>query len=421
MWYLLYNLLLTLAFVLALPFLPLLGLFGSRYREGLCQRLGYYPREIALAFAAQSPIWIHAASVGEVRSAEALAHALKARIPGRKILLSTFTATGCRLGRQSADVDAVIFFPLDLLWIVRRALAKFNPALVIIIETEIWPNFLRQAYRRGIPTLLLSGRLSARASARYKLCHSFFRRVLGSFTALGMQSAEDAVRIVGLGAAQNKVSVVGSLKSRGPISQVAANRFVSAPRRKTLIVAGSTHRGEEEILLAALTLVRTRFGNLSMVLAPRHPERFDDVERLLRHSSLVFQRRSQADPTEWFDKDVLLLDSLGELADFFAAADVAFVGGSLVEVGGHNVSEPARFAKPILFGPHMGNFHSLAEQMKREGAALEVTGAEDLAAAISDLLADPVKRQQMGQKAARIISAHQQAFSANLHLAERYL
>jgi len=421
MWYLLYNLLLTIAFALALPFLPVLCLFGSRYREGLLQRLGFYPGEISLALATESPIWIHAASVGEVRSAEALAHALKERIPGRKILLSTFTATGYRLGRQIAGVDGVIFFPVDLFWIVRRALANFNPVLVIIIETEIWPNFLRQAYRRGIPTLLLSGRLSARASARYQLCRSFFRRVLGSFTALGMQTAEDAVRIVGLGAAENKVSVVGSLKSQGPNSQAAANRFTLAWRGKPLLVAGSTHRGEEEILLTALTLVRRRFANLSMVIAPRHPERFADVERLLRHSSLLFQRRSQAEPKDWFDKDVLLLDSVGELVDFFAAADVAFVGGSLVEVGGHNVSEPARFAKPILFGPHMDNFHNLAEQMKREGAALEVAGAEDLAAALSDLLADPMKRQQMGQKAAQIVSAHQQAFSANLHLAERYL
>ena len=421
MWYLLYNLFLTISFVIALPFLPLLCLFGARYREGLLQRLGFYPREISLALVSDHPVWIHAASVGEVRSAEVLVHALKEQTPERKILLSTFTATGSRLGGRIAGVDGVIFFPIDLFWIVRRALAKFNPALVIIIETEIWPNFLRQSYRRGIPTLLLSGRLSARASSRYKLCQNFFRRVLGSFTALGMQTAEDAARIIALGAQSDRVYVVGSLKSLAPSRQRAARRFASALRGKPLLVAGSTHRGEEEILLTALTLARTRFANLSMVIAPRHPERFGDVERLLRNSPLVFQRRSQADPTAWFDKDVLLLDSVGELADFFAAADVAFIGGSLVEVGGHNVSEPARFAKPILFGPHMGNFHNLAEQMKREGAALEVAGAEDLAAALNELLADPQRRQQMGQKAAQIVSAHQQAFTANLRLAERYL
>ncbi|MGH7816989.1 MAG: 3-deoxy-D-manno-octulosonic acid transferase, partial [Candidatus Binatia bacterium] len=337
------------------------------------------------------------------------------------ILLSTFTATGYRLARQMPSADQVIFFPLDLLWIVSRALAKFDPALLVIIETEIWPNFLRQAYRRGIPTLLLSGRLSAKASARYMLWPGLFRRVLGCFTALGMQSAEDAARIVELGAPESKVTVVGSLKAARPSANGTAKTLTAAFNAKPLLVAGSTHRGEEENLLEALALVRTKFPNFSMVIAPRHPERFGDVERLLANSPFVFQRRSQANASDWFDKDVLLLDSVGELVDFFAAADVAFVGGSLVEVGGHNILEPARFGKPILFGPHMDNFQHLAAEMKLQGAALEVTGAEDLANALNDLLADPNKRQRMGQRAAKIAAANQPAFGLNLGLAERYL
>ncbi len=421
MWYFLYNILFTLAFVLALPLLPFLACLGPRYRDGLAQRLGCYSGEILSSLAGSRPVWIHAASIGEMRSAEPLVSALKARAPERSILLSTFTATGNRLARQIPGVDTVIFFPLDLFWIVRRTLAQFDPALLVIIETEIWPNFLRQAYRRGVPTLLLSGRLSAKASARYTLCRSFFARVLGCFSALGMQSVEDAARIVTLGADEKKVSVVGSLKAARPSAEGSLRTLSGSLHGKPLLVAGSTHRGEEEILLEALALVRAKFPTFSVVIAPRHPERFGDVERLLANSRFVFQRRSQIAPAEWFDTDILLLDSVGELENFFAAADVAFVGGSLVEVGGHNILEPARFGKPILFGPHMENSQNLANDMLRQGAAVEVAGAKELANALNELLADPNKRRRMGQQAAEIAAAHQNAFGLNLGLAERYL
>jgi 3-deoxy-D-manno-octulosonic-acid transferase len=320
-----------------------------------------------------------------------------------------------------AGVDAVIFFPIDLFWIARRALARFDPSLLVIIETEIWPNFLLHAYRRGIPTLLLSGRLSAKASARYNLCQSFFRRVLGCFSALGMQSSEDAARIVALGAAEKKVSVVGSLKFALPRRTASVEKFAAALGGKPLLVAGSTHHGEEEKLLEALGLIRAKFPTLSLVIAPRHPERFAEVERLLKNSSFNFQRRSQAEAPHWFAKDILLLDSVGELVDFFAAADVAFVGGSLVEVGGHNILEPARFGKPVLFGPHMENFHSLAQEMIRQGAALEVRGAQGLADTVSELLAEPQKRRSMGRRGAEIAAGNSQALGANLRLAQRYL
>lgn len=421
MWYLVYNLIITISFLLALPLLPLLTCLGPRYREGLAQRLGYYSRDILSSLAGGRPVWVHAASVGEVRSAGPLVSALKARAPGRKILLSTFTATGNWQARQIPGVDAVIFFPLDLIWIVRHALVKFDPALLVIIETEIWPNLLCQAYRRGVPALLLSGRLSTKASARYTLCRSFFARVLGCFSALGMQSMEDAARIVKLGADDKKVSVVGSLKAVSSRADDTVKLLSSALHGKPLLVAGSTHRGEEESLLEALSLVRTNYPTLILVLAPRHPERFGDVERLLANSRFVFHRRSQAKAAEWFDKDILLLDSVGELVNFFAAADVAFVGGSLVEVGGHNILEPARFGKPILFGPHMENFQTLATEMLRQGAAVEVASARELASALNDLLVDPDKRRQMGQRAAEIAAAQQGAFSLNLCLAERYL
>jgi 3-deoxy-D-manno-octulosonic-acid transferase len=244
---------------------------------------------------------------------------------------------------------------------------------------------------------------------------------VGSFAALGMQSAEDAARMADLGADAAKISIVGSLKFARPNRVGSLTDLAAKFKRKPLLVAGSTHRGEEESLIEALTLLRAKFPNLSMVVAPRHPERFDDVERLLKKSPFAFQRRSQAEPAAWFETDILLLDSVGELVEFFAAADLAFVGGSLVQVGGHNLLEPARLGKPVLFGPHMINYRELAAEMLRQGAAMEVSGARDLAAAVSDLLADPAKRHRMGQRAAEVAATEPQAIGLNLRLAERYL
>jgi 3-deoxy-D-manno-octulosonic-acid transferase len=422
MWYFLYNVLLTVAFLCVLPFVPLLVLLGSRYRDGLAQRLGIYPNSVTSFLAAARPVWIHAASVGEVRSAAPLIGKLKAHDPERKILVSTFTSTGHRVARQIRGVDAVIFLPLDLLWCVRRALARFDPSILVMIETEIWPNLVRQAFHRGTPTLLLSGRLSAKALVRYSICRPFFRAVLDCFTILGMQTAADAARITQLGARQNKVTVVGSLKfAREADSEPAERNGLVREYGRQLFVAGSSHRGEEEILLKALASARARFPKLSMVLAPRHPERFAEVERLLKNSPFDFHRKSQVSGEQFFDKDILLLDTVGDLPEFFAAGDIAFVGGSLVDAGGHNILEPARCRKPILFGPHMSNFEHVAEEMKQRGAAIEVGGADDLARVLVNLLVDSVERDRMGEAAAAIAGGDSDALDRNLGLAERFL
>jgi 3-deoxy-D-manno-octulosonic-acid transferase len=418
-WYLLYNVAMTAALVAALPLLPLVALFGARYREGLAQRFGFYPKAVRQRLAAARPLWIHAASVGEVRSAEPLVRELRRRAPKQKLLLSTFTATGNRIARQMPGVDAAVYLPLDLPWVVRRALRAFDPAMLVIIETEIWPNLLRGASRRGVPIVLLSGRLSERALARYAMFRAFFRRVMDFFTALGMQSAGDAERIANLGAAKGKISVTGSLKFAAP-SDNGRRGFAKDPAR-CLLVAGSSHRGEEEIVLRAFGLTRARFPELALVLAPRHPERFAEVEKLLSRSPFAFQRKSRLGAEQYFSRDVLLLDTVGDLPEFFAAGDIAFVGGSLVAGGGHNILEPARLEKPILFGPHMANFQSIAEDMKRSGAAIEVRDAEELAHALMGLLDDAAERQRMGERAAQVARANGDALALNVALAQRYL
>jgi 3-deoxy-D-manno-octulosonic-acid transferase len=420
-WFLFYDLALTAVFVAALPFLPLVALLGGRYREGLAQRFGFYPKALCRSLTGTRPVWIHAASVGEVRSAEPLLRELKARAEKRKVIVSTFTATGNRIARQIPDVDAVIYLPLDLSWIVRGALRAFDPAMLVIIETEIWPNLLRGASRRGVPIVLLSGRLSEKSLARYAILRGFFRRVMDLFAAFGMQSAGDAARITELGAAENKVSVVGSLKFAQTANDEWQEIAACKDPARRLLVAGSSHRGEEEILLEAFRLARTRFPELSLVLAPRHPERFAEVEKLLSGTSFVFQRRTRVAAKQYFSQDVLLLDTVGELPQFFAAGDIAFVGGSLVDSGGHNVLEPARFQKPILFGPHMSNFKSIAEELKGKGAAIEVRDAQELARALMELLADGAERRRMGERAAQVAGANRDALALNFDLAQRYL
>ena len=422
MWYLAYNSVLTIAFVATLPAMPLVFLLGARYRDGLAQRFGFYPRAVRGSLAGARPVWIHAASVGEVRSAEPLVRELKARRPERKILLSTFTATGNLIARQIPSVDAVIYLPLDFSWTVRRAFNAFDPSLLVIVETEIWPNLLRGAFRRGIPSVLVSGRLSEKSFSRYSTLRAFFAGVLNLFTGLGMQSPADAERITQLGVMRGKVSVVGSLKFAAPPNDKnrAKIAWAAGPGRY-LLVAGSSHNGEEEVLLEGFMSTRACFPGLSLVLAPRHPERFAEVEKLLAGSPFSFERKTQVLDDQYFKTDILLLDTVGELPEFFAAGDIAFVGGSLVDCGGHNVLEPARLQKPILFGPHMANFKYIADEMKRRGGAIEVQNAEDLSRALVELLEDSDRRKRMGQRACEVAGANGDALMLNFRLTERYL
>jgi 3-deoxy-D-manno-octulosonic-acid transferase len=423
--YFIYNLIVTGALILALPLLPFLLLFGGRFRAGLAQRFGFYPAGLARALAGRRPIWIHAASVGEVSAAARLCAELKREAPECKILLSTFTATGQQIARQIAAVDGSIFLPLDQLWIVQRALEKFNPSALIVLETEIWPNLLRQAHKKGIPTLLLSGRLSARAYRRYFLFRSFFRSVIRCLSAIGVQSAVDAERIIGLGADAGRVSVVGNLKRApfAPANGAAPGITADAAdaSKRPLLVVGSSHHGEEEILLEVFVTLKKNFSDLQMVLAPRHPQRFAEVERLLTAHGVAFEKRSALGNRLAFTQDVIVLDTLGELERFYAMGDVAFVGGSLVDVGGHNVLEPARLRKPTLFGPFMSNFKALAEEMKRSGGGIEVRNADELAGSIAALLRDPEKRRAVGNMAYQVATGDPGVLRRSIALAERYL
>lgn len=423
-----YNFLLTCALILSLPILPVFFLLGSRFREGLLQRFGFYPRAAWEPLKGTRPLWVHAVSVGEVLSGLSLASELKRAFPQRKILLSTFTSTGNRIARQAAASEGVIFLPLDHPWIVRRALNLFDPSALIFLETELWPNLIRLAHRRGIPSFLLSGRLSQRALGRYSLFRPFFSTVVQRFTAVGMQSREDAERMIRLGCDPAKITITGNLKFASLPEAPAANgdgvqgqSALDLAEGRQVLVVGSTHRGEEELLLDAFVRLKTRFPALTMVLAPRHPQRFYEVERLLKKKGVRYEKRSQFNGQGRDLPDVLFLDTLGELPAFYAMADVAFVGGSLVNAGGHNLMEPARCRKPILFGPYVTNFLDIAEEMKRRGGGIEVKDKEDLIRTISALLTDRTRALEMGGVAYAVVQGDRGVLARSLELVSPYL
>ena len=428
MTYWIYNALATVLLLIGLPFLPVLYLLGKRYSKGVGQRLGFYGREVRSAVNHMRPVWIHGASVGEALSAGRLVEEIRKRFPGRKIVVSAFTYTGYETARRVISDAAVIFFPMDHPWSVKRALSTVDPAMMVFLETEIWPNMLRLAHRRGTPTLLLSGRFSSRSFNKYFSLSWFFRGVVRNFASMGMQSEEDASRAKKLGADPEKVFVTGNLKLVG-----SGNRFDHDPvisesvhlKRKSdgrcLLVTGSSHRGEEEILLDAFRSLKRRFPDFQMVLAPRHPQRFPEVERLLKANGMEFEKKSQTNGQSFLMKDICFLDTLGDLQEVYALGDIAFVGGSLVDAGGHNLLEPARVRRPVLFGPYMANFAAIADEMKKKGGGVEVRGAEDLVREITDLLSDTDKRLAMGERAYHVAADGHRVGERTSELLFRYL
>jgi 3-deoxy-D-manno-octulosonic-acid transferase len=395
--YLTYTFLLYAALAAASPYY---AIRFRRYLPTLKDRLGFLqiPR-------LRRTVWIHAVSVGEVRSVQRLVEKLRPCYPGQPIVLSTATPAGQGLARDTAGLaDHVFYFPLDLPGSIRRTLDHVDPELVLIAETEIWPNFLRECRRRKIRVLMINGRISDRSLPRYRIVKPWLKRVLKDYTLLGMQSEIDRERIESIGADSAKVTVLGNLK----YDAINAARPLEPELTRVLKqcqplwIAASTTHGEEEQVLAAFAELRTRFPRLTLLLAPRHPERFKEVAQLVESLGLRLARRTEMPGLE-INRPVLLLDSIGELASTFEFASVVFMGGTLVPRGGHNILEPAIFSKPIVFGPHMENFREIGDLFIEERAAIQVRNGEELAKAVANLLSDSDAAAELGENARRVV------------------
>jgi 3-deoxy-D-manno-octulosonic-acid transferase len=327
--------------------------------------------------------------------------------------------TGQQIARNNLRyVDEVFYFPFDLGFIVNRTIKLVKPRLFIMMETEIWPNLLRACDRAGVKTMLVNGRISTRSYPRYRIAKPFFRRVLRHIDRFCMQSDESARRVIDIGAERDRVLVTGSLKfdslevpgsstsDRGPNRVL---RYFRVPSERPVLIAASTVRNEEEPVLEAFQRIRATMTNALLIIAPRKPERFDDVEKLARRAGWNVARRSElrvdADPRH----DVVILDSIGELAQLYQVATVVFVGGSLVDTGGHNILEPAVFGKPIVFGPYMQNFAEISRTFLDNGAAVQVHSDRELESTLLDLLGDQVRRASLGAAARALVEANRGA------------
>ena len=416
--YAVYSVLIVVFFVVMSPYLLYQAIRYRKYVTSLPQRLGILP--VSFNLDGDESIWIHAVSVGEVLTARALLPELRERYPRLRIFLSTTTITGHQVARNNLQyVDEVFYFPFDFGFIVRRTLQLVRPRLFVMMETELWPNLLRACRAAGVKTLLVNGRISSRSYPRYRAVRAFFAHVLADVDRFCMQSDESARRIIDIGADPGRVSVTGSLKFDSlqfPGAATASDRgqnrvlrYFRITAERPVIIAGSTLRGEEEAILDAFRRVRSIRPDALLVIAPRKPERFDDVERLARSGGWNVARRSELRVDSEPRHDVVVLDTIGELAQLFQVATVVFIGGSLVDAGGHNILEPAVFGKPIVFGPYMQNFAEIAAAFLSNQAGVQVRGARELETVMLELLADPVRRASLGAAARALVEANRGA------------
>ena len=438
--YFLYNLVTMAGVILLVPYVLLSSARRQKYLPAFSERLGLkFPPHLAAKDDPIPPaIWLHAVSVGEVLAAVPFALRLKERFPRWRLVISTTTATGQKLARERmAFADAVFYFPFDWNGPVRRAFGAVRPGLIVVLETEIWPNLLRHARKTGVPVVFVNGRLSDKSFRGFSravkasggVLGSFLRRILNDATLYIVQTQHDAVRLMALGAMADRVLVTGNMKydmavpgPNGLVTWLQAE--LKRSQRGPVIVAGSVVAGEEPPVLEAFAAIRQKWPQALLILAPRKPERFaaacDLVTqagwRVIRRSELSLDGISAGSSSDAAESagSILLLDSIGELAAVYGLADVVFIGGSLQPGGGHNPLEPAAFAKAPVFGGSMDNFRDIAAALLESGAAIQVDSAGDLADAWTELLENTPRRAQMGLAAREIVERNRGATAATL-------
>jgi 3-deoxy-D-manno-octulosonic-acid transferase len=396
-----YSLALVLVLIVGAPYWLFRMVTSGKYREGLGERLGIVPKRLLLEPSNKPVIWVHAVSVGELLAAARMMEDLRRRLPEWRIVVSTTTRTGQALARQRFGAENVFYFPLDFAFAVQAYLRALKPRLLVLMETEFWPRLLVECHSAQIPVAVVNARISDRSWPRYLRLRFLWKHLLGNLALVLAQSATDVERLQAIGTAN--VRYGGNLKYDIRTAEPAAvtlaleKQIVSGTK---VLVCGSTLEGEEELVLNAAPT------DVLMVLAPRHPERFDTVARLLERSGRKWVRRSQwmDVPTMLASGTVFLLDSIGELASVYSLADVAFVGGSMVAAGGHNPLEPAQFRVPIVMGPHYENFRAIVEQLRRQDA-IRIVQPDAMKNELAALLADEASACAMGTRAYTVFSS----------------
>jgi 3-deoxy-D-manno-octulosonic-acid transferase len=399
----LYSVALAVGMLVSLPYWLFQMARHGKYRKGLAERLGRVPSRLALPGEQDRVIWVHAVSVGEVLAVEGLVEEFRRRSPGHGIFVSTTTDTGQALARQRFGEANVFYFPMDFAFAVRPYLRVLRPQMVILAETEFWPNFIRLAHASGARIAVVNARISDRSWPSYRRFRGLLRRLLGNVDLFLAQTPEDAARLQDIGASAERVRVTGNLKfdlslPAPPAILERLRKSIAEAGAGPVLVCGSTVDGEEPLLLKAFENLLVQHPRAVMILAPRHPERFPAVAGLLEQMSIRFWRRS-AWNGEALTGGVLLLDTIGELAALYALADIAFVGGSLVPRGGHNIIEPAQHGVATVVGNHTENFRDIVGLFQSRDA-VRIVGPAELPLALMELLANDAARIALGQRAA---------------------
>jgi 3-deoxy-D-manno-octulosonic-acid transferase len=428
-----YNLLVFLSAPLIFAYLLIFLLRRKDFRPNFWERLGKVGNREQTSFLGQLPsmaahprsgvaprFWIHAVSVGEVMAAVPLVKGLRMRFPDCHIAVSVYTPTGRDTAqRRCPEVERIFYFPLDIPPIVQRVVTKIHPDIFVLLETDIWPVLLRTLARKSIPSLVVNGRISPRRL----FLRPFYRRVLGQVAFFCMQTGVDAERLLVLGTDARKIAVTGNMKFAQAIARdgdpLRLREALGLPQESRLLIAGSTHDGEEEEILRCYRSLCRSHQDILLMIAPRHPERADEIESLCRSRGFSCARRSRAEKSS--GNSILLLDTIGELSDAYALGTFIFIGGSLVDRGGHNVLEPASWGKPIFFGPHMENYSDIASILEKEGAGVRVRNGDELAAQIDGLIRDNGRLLTMGERASSFVNQNQGAVEKNLDHIERIL
>jgi 3-deoxy-D-manno-octulosonic-acid transferase len=421
--FILYDLIFLIFVLIYLP----VYLFKGKFHNGFLSRLGFLPVNLNL----ERPIWIHAVSVGEVVSIKKLASELRKAYPHKKLVISTVTATGNKIARGLVnDGDFLTYLPLDFSFIVKKVIRRINPCLFIIAETEIWPNLINSLHKQKIPIVTVNGRISDNSYSGYRAVKFLIRPILRKVSKFCVQSDVDALRLNSLGVAKENIRVSGNVKFDIDLNSAAHPQIPLEARRKLLLgpedklwVCGSTHPGEEAIIIEAYRELLTGLPGLKLLLCPRHPERSKDVARLVSVNGFmpVFISSISGACSACMDNPIFILDVMGELLNYYSAADIVFVGGSLVATGGHNILEPASLKKPVIFGPHMFNFRDIARLFLENKAGIMVADSRELADKAKEILSGSLLAKQLVERAYGLIVNNRGATSRNIEVIKQLI
>jgi len=430
--YFIYSVLLSIAFLILLPRFLFDALRHGKYVAGFRERLG----KVKPILHQTTPlIWIHAVSVGEAQAARPLVLELKTRFPDIALAISTTTRTGQELAQDIFKDEAVsvFYFPFDWRWTVRRVLSAIRPTAVVILETELWPGFLRECRNQRIPVAIVNGRLSGQSFRRYRLVRQFISRVLSCVTLAVMQTDADAHRLINLGMKPENVRVSGSLKfDAGVLPAITSvrdyfNERFSLNSAAPVILAASTHAPEERIILESFKQILTKLPDARLLIAPRHPERFDDVASLVELSGLSYSRRTKPAVVADTTNSVILLDSIGELPSIYSLATIVFVGGSIARTGGHNILEPAAVGACVVTGGYTHNFQAIVETFAKADALVQLSpmpeaeAREELTNVLTGLLIDDARRAEIGARAKKLVNQNRGATERTVNWLEPLL